>query len=657
MGRDYEHELAQLPKTYNWALELNLESLVHHVRSTASLPLVPVGSGGSYSAAEFAAFLHSEATGRITRAMTPLEIVASSLNWHHLAAMLLTASGRNPDILAALDMLLMREPRALAILTTRRGGPVLSRSGTSPRVSICQFPVPSGKDGYLATNSLLTSVLVLARAYAEAGLIDWTPPASLGALLGDNSTETIETTLAHLQAKTAPLWDRTSLVVLYSPATRAAAYDLESRFSEAGLIPVSVSDFRNFAHGRHFWLQRHGQSTAVLALVGSSAQQVASSLMKLIPPHIPTVSLEFKGGALSESLAAVVTSVLLAQCAGKSFDINPGRPTVPQFGRKMYHLSALRSATHLRFPGELTPSAASAIARKSSCPVEQLDRQGLLGAWVNSYHRFLRELAAARFSAVAIDYDGTLCDPTQRFTGPSEPAAAALLQVLKKKLPLVIATGRGKSVRAQLQACLPRRFWGRVLVGYYNGSDIALLTDDHRPNKGSPATAELRGLAECLQQNELLSTIADFDVRPYQISCSPKGGFLVDALWQLVESFVRKTSSGAIQALRSDHSVDIFPATVSKRNVLEEAISHFGLSTASQFLTIGDKGKWPGNDCEFLAQPCALSVDECSDDPTTCWNIAAPGTSHSRATVDYLEWLTFSNGLARFPLDKLEACE
>jgi hypothetical protein len=57
-------------------------------------------------------------------------------------------------------------------------------------------------------------------------------------------------------------------------------------------------------------------------------------------------------------------------------------------------------------------------------------------------------------------------------------------------------------------------------------------------------------------------------------------------------------------------------------------------------LIIGDLGRWPGNDAGLLGNPFALSVDEVSGDPYTCWNLARPGHRGVQAALDYLRALT-----------------
>jgi hypothetical protein len=70
-------------------------------------------------------------------------------------------------------------------------------------------------------------------------------------------------------------------------------------------------------------------------------------------------------------------------------------------------------------------------------------------------------------------------------------------------------------------------------------------------------------------------------------------------------------------------------------------------------LTIGDRGRWPGNDFELLREPFALSVDEISVDPDTCWNLALPGQRGLAVTIDYLAALDVTSGGLRFKRNAL----
>jgi hypothetical protein len=71
-------------------------------------------------------------------------------------------------------------------------------------------------------------------------------------------------------------------------------------------------------------------------------------------------------------------------------------------------------------------------------------------------------------------------------------------------------------------------------------------------------------------------------------------------------------------------------------------------------LSIGDRGRWPRNDYELLRGAFALSVDEMSVDPATCWNLAECGQRGVAATLEYLRALEGHRGALRFRQDALQ---
>ena len=73
-GQAVSSELAQLPQTYLWASEFPVESLVKAIRRS-KVPLLAVGSGGSFTTACLAAALHEQHFGLpgvpMTRSRSP----------------------------------------------------------------------------------------------------------------------------------------------------------------------------------------------------------------------------------------------------------------------------------------------------------------------------------------------------------------------------------------------------------------------------------------------------------------------------------------------------------------------------------------------------------------------------------------------------------
>src|SRR5262245_37046615 len=254
LGKPYESELENLPDAYRWAIQVPLDPLVTPLRAAASLPLVTVGSGGSFTTADFAATLHREFSGRLASAMTPLEAVATGLDLRTIAVLLATAGGKNPDVLGSFRQLAVREPRRFIVLCMSVRTPLTRLAADFPFADLVELDIPSGKDGFLATNSLLASVVLLVRGYAAACGVAVPLPPGFDHLLGVAS---VEEALAHLDSRCRRLWERETLVVLHGPTTRSAAVDLESKFTEAALGNVRTADYRHFAHGRHHWLAKH----------------------------------------------------------------------------------------------------------------------------------------------------------------------------------------------------------------------------------------------------------------------------------------------------------------------------------------------------------------------------------------------------------------
>ena len=90
-------ELGGLPDVYRSALEYDHSALREVLAEVAHLPAVFSGSGGALAVAELAAQLHRQTSARPARAATPLGLAADA-GEREAAAVLFTASGRNPDV-------------------------------------------------------------------------------------------------------------------------------------------------------------------------------------------------------------------------------------------------------------------------------------------------------------------------------------------------------------------------------------------------------------------------------------------------------------------------------------------------------------------------------------------------------------------------------
>ena len=631
--------MAMLTETFAWAEIVDIRSLQQAVRAARLSPLRAVGSGGSLTAAHALAGLHQRYTDLLAAVATPLEAIDNPLD-AAIATWLLSAGGGNPDIMAAAKTLIWREPRQLGVLCGREASPLVNLCRQHPFVDLLLYPPPAGKDGFLATNSLLGFTALLTRAYAvEFGSdADWQDTVEhMTPLLRDAAVPEA------WEAAVGPLWPRPTTLVLHGPSTRAGAIDLESKFTEAALGHLQLADYRNFAHGRHHWLAKRSETSAVLAFVTSADRVLAERTLDLIPRHVPRARIVFDGGPSAVALASMLAALRITEWAGYTRGIDPGRPGVPNFGRKLYNLKLPRPSRVTESP-RLTPRAAAAIARKAGVAHNRLSALNDLRRWREALAAFLARLRDADFAAIVLDYDGTMVD-TRRRSEPVEPELAGeLARLAAAGIHVGIATGRGKSVRSDLQKRLPDDLWHRVLVGYYNGAEIARLDDNSAPDGTEGVCAALRPLADALHYQPEIAELACKEERSSQITLEATG-MRECRLWSLVHQVVLKTGIHGVAVTRSDHSVDIVPSGVSKLNVVRQLRATVG---DEPVLVIGDRGRWPGNDHDLLSEPFALGVDEISADPATCWHLGEPGQRGPTVALDYLSALTARDGRLRF---------
>lgn len=629
MGKPFKVELDAFREVYAWAIAAPLEVMISNLRVAAHLPLLAVGSGGSFSAAQHVAGLHAYACGSPAYAATPMQMGHDLEQVSNVAVHILSASGSNVDVLAAVERAINAEPAQLLLTTAVRH----SRAAAMlpPVARVTEFELPTGRDGFLATNSLLAFATLFTRAYQEIGSdVGTALPSQLDELLGVDPEEL----RARLRDETAGLWTRDTMLVLHCPATRAAAVDLESKFSEAALGNVLISDLRNFAHGRHHWLAKRGGSSCVLALADGPNEELARRTLSAIPRDVPQATYVAFGDYAASGLAALISSIFIAEAAGNARGIDPGRPGVPSFGRRIYHLRPTKERH------AVAVSTKVAVQRKTGYTWAHLARTGASRSWQNAYQLFVDGLASARFGAVVLDYDGTMCDVTNRFGSMDADIARLLNEFLKQGVVVGIATGRGKSVRTAVQSLIDRPNWPNVWIGYYNCSDIARADDDTRPAV-APIDACLQDVYERVSTDPSL-TSAKLTLRPSQLTIEAPD-LTSPALW---DRLALRLSATNTRLVASSHSIDVLSPTVTKLALVKHLRGD--RESALQILCIGDRGRWPGNDHELLSTKYSLSVDDVSPDRGSCWNLAPPGVRGPAATCYYLNLLKQTRSGLRF---------
>ncbi len=622
MGKPFNRELNNIPDTIKWAEGQDVTRLSKFLfEEDKQIPLVCIGSGGSLSACHYAAMLYKQRNGVLAEAMTPLQLMYSGREIVRSSKLLfLSASGKNKDILNAIKYGVKYNETGMMSLTLRKNNPTEELLEQYPKVQRWCEDIPTEKDGFLATNSLVATFTLLWKA-AKGSKIK-----VQGSTEGPQNALNID--LASIQ----------NFIVLYGAMGEPVAWDIESKLTEAALGSALLSDYRNFGHGRHHWFDKKGDNSCVIALVTPVERELAYKTIGCLPKNIPVFFIETELETPAASIEMLIKAFHFVKELGVARGIDPGRPGVPSYGRLLYNLDYFKLTNRI-LPAEKTLDVA--VRRKLGS--SGIENAPLWDYYSEACQRFVKQLNKGRFTTLAFDYDGTLSasDHTSRFTkGLCDEIKNALLPLLENGAQIVVATGRGKSVGDSFKNSFNQKFWPQIKVGYYNGACLLILgeEDELKKWKKKPFDSELKELEEELKLRLPAGCVGyKFEERSLQLSIE---GEMTQMESQLVYDTCREIiwdkQMKGIRVWRSSHSMDIVVyREVSKLQVIEDP---------EHTLCIGDYGTVEGNDYEMLTSKYSLSVDRVSKNAESCWNIAPSGMRGLDATLYYLSHMKANEG-------------
>ncbi|WP_330442637.1 hypothetical protein [Flavobacterium sp. C4GT6] len=619
MGKPFNEELKKINQTYKWASEVEIKNLEELSSDLFKKPLLVIGSGGSSSACSLFALLHRQ-KGLIASDMTPLELQYSknAIN-KNCNVVFISASGKNSDILFAFETTIKNEPNKVFNICLNKNSLLSKKSNKYSISSMIDFENPAGKDGFLATNSLIAYLTIISRIYNSFSFINELEPKR-------------EFTLA-IQNFVNFLHKDFTITVLYAGWSKPVALDIESKFSEAGLGNILVSDYRNFGHGRHNWFDKKKQESAIVALITQEDKELVNKTLSLLPKEIPCLKINSNYEKANATTDLLVKSFYLVNEVGKLKNIDPGKPGVPDYGSKLYHL---KYSKFYQEKNVIPHKMKIAITRKFG-NIGLASAEKMLPLWIKAYKNFINELKVAKFNGILLDYDGTLCSSEERFGVPRKKIIEKIINFLSNNITIGVVTGRGKSVRESFRKVIPEKYWEKFIIGYYNGSQISTLNDCNIPLKENSSDL-LFEIESLLLSEVLIKDFIELELREGQLTILIIDKINSNLIKNIIVDILKKNHAFSIQILESSHSIDIISINTSKnaiinycKNLLED--KNFN----REFLFIGDRGKWPGNDFHLLSNKFSLSVDQVSNDPHTCWNLSSTGNNCVESTLEYFE--------------------
>jgi fructoselysine-6-P-deglycase FrlB-like protein/hydroxymethylpyrimidine pyrophosphatase-like HAD family hydrolase len=625
VGKAFKNEVSCIPQTLQWINEQPISQLQSSIRLCSDRSLIAVGSGGSFTVAAYVAGLHERKYSKLSRAATPLELITGAVPCD-VAAVFLSAEGKNNDILAAAQALAGSE-RGSIVLTLTPDNPLLSFCKSSGTATPIGYDIPWHKDGYLATNSLIATMGLFARAYADEPFDTSLLNASW--LEQRRNEYRTSTALKHVA-------QGASLIVLYGGAGKIAAIDLESKFSEASLGSCQPVDYRQFAHGRH--LQLAGDVLPVVIALGDADDEpLVNASLDLFPAGVQTLRISLSRGFAAGELEGVISAMLVIEAISTLRNVDVGQPFVPAFGRALYGIDFRELAsTHSRKSVSLLSRKVPHVAPASAHAAP----------WIDAGLKFVSRLELARFKGVVCDFDGTCCYTARRVDGLDASLLNEFTRLLDGGIRVAFATGRGDSLQTDLREKLPRQYWPLVLIGYCSGSSAAWLDEDYDAAQLDDRFGFLRSwlIEHCM----VSSSPADLKVVGGQMSLRLTGNLSKTAITSAIRYWLEENQYSGWRVFCSGHSVDVLTETVGKRNVALKFGHLIGADPEDQILRIGDSGDFGGNDHELLSAGLGLSVAAASPLMASCWNLLAPDVHGAAGTCHYLAALEVQNGEARF---------
>lgn len=605
----YEDELNGLQSTFSAARKRPLDADLAQARDVLrGRAMIAIASGGAMPAAMLASRWHTEVSLQNAQHMSPQEFLGLTTVALDTVLVVISAQARHPDTRKLVSSAIERDLDV--ILVTQRTVLELEPTLRAPRVHVLTVPMVGERDGFLATNSLLSSVVVLARLYQIAGL-----PSRLR------------------RPSVLKFRVREQLLVLFDSATMAIGRDIETRFSELGLSAVQAVDYRTFAHGRHLGVDRNSARTTVIGLL-TPLSTTGRATLKLLPNTLDIHVLEIADDSVAGIIELLVAAMYLPIYSAAKDGVTIHKPGVAAFGRQLYHLSP-------RSPRQtLTP----AVRRKMEAL--RTPEPDALQFFSDAYSSWRHKLLKVGIGAIALDYDGTVVSTVDRYSLPQKSVRVALTEALDNGIALGFASGRGDSLHRDLRKWIPKRHWKQVLLGMHNGAWICALSADPID---SDVPGDLLAAQERIQERLSPSTITT-RLSGSQLSVQAQSEWVSSpALLSLIECALESAPKIEVVAGRSGHSVDVVLPGAGKSVVVDILTERYGGVVA-----IGDQGDVGGNDFEMLSSTTfSISVDRCSADPTRCWAIGPKGTVGPSALVEIVSAVEDRRGIYRLDAGKV----
>lgn len=605
----FSSKLDALGDTVEIVKNTDLSSLTRALRLGAKKTAYAIGSGGSTISAQFFAGCRLDLVDQPTIVQTPMEFVSDDRDLAGAQVWLFSGRGENADAHAVAIAARTRGCLDIQIVTSNAQASVFDQL---PERSFRKHVLGTidEKDGFLSTHSLIAVIAAL--LHSSHLYLHGTEPHEECSPLTEFANELRLRRQSSRGQEYNQAFGRIAsldtLIVLADPRLKAAAVALETSLWETALCPVQLTDFRNFAHGRHVWLHKRPKETFLLALTGRQSEGGWSEIEVNLPDDVRRHHISYGNTGRLQQAVAIIDALMIVEAIGSGSEVDPAKPGVGPFARAIYDGSALKTTAK-----EFTRPVRAKLRALRKFGTSDVEWDPITG-----FQSFSERLKSARFHGLVLDYDGTVVPTVARLGDPARKLIDELERLMDGGLKLGFATGRGGSVGEKLRDAIDIRFHPSILVGYYNGGYLRPLDDnieEHPPAEAPPIKQMTQWVND---RTHLLIKPIKPDNR-VQISISIDDS---ENSQQFIDELKNAPLilSKEVGIVFSEHSVDIGLPGNSKLNVVS-ALSASTSSDPSHILCIGDSGAPHGNDFELLGHAHGISVRDVCHRQDVCWSM------------------------------------
>ncbi len=315
----------------------DVKELSDFFNTNAHLPLLCIGNGGAQR--HFLSLLYGM-NGGVGLPITPYMLPSlSEKAIKGSKAMLLSSGGGNRDILYATEKLLAIHadtPNNVACITRKRESKMMDLFNLSKSKSFLFFEKEKSnnkrriEEPFISVRGKFYQNALLYRAFSGNTISD-----KIKVNLDPNHCYSYR--LNRIGKHTPSFKQINHVRILYGGYGYPVAADMESFLAETGLLSATLTDYRDYCHGRFIFESNHTQNhkeprkesdVAVVLLITPREENIANQILSdVIPARTPIIIIRTEhNSALASIDLQIKANVLLCDIGEKHFGINPQSP-------------------------------------------------------------------------------------------------------------------------------------------------------------------------------------------------------------------------------------------------------------------------------------------------------------------------------------------